>query len=123
MRYGHRLNMSIPPSAAAEFHSGPWPDRVVIRVKSAAAAMAPPTASVAGGPLAYQRPPPHPGSWRLAQPSLSTVLDSLGTALTAYQSLTSKLVDGSPPDPEALAELERLRGISDRDSAVHKAIS
>jgi hypothetical protein len=34
MRYGHRLNTSIPPSVAeAEFPSEPWPKGVVIRIK------------------------------------------------------------------------------------------
>jgi hypothetical protein len=66
------------------------------------------------------RPPP--SAWSRAQPGPSTVQDPLNTALTEYQSPNSTVVDNTPPDPVALAELERLRGIAKKDEEVHKAL-
>jgi hypothetical protein len=50
------------------------------------------------------------------------VSDPQGSALTGYESPNAILVDNTPPDLEALAELERLRGSSGRDEEVHKAL-
>jgi hypothetical protein len=121
MRYGHRLNTSIPPWAAeAEFPPEPCPDRIVVRVKSAAPMVTSPVASLADGPPSQPSPP---GSWGRAQPGPSSVFDPPGTALSGYASPNSTLVDDFPPDPEALAELAHMRGFSGRDEDVHKAIN
>jgi hypothetical protein len=47
----------------------------------------------------------------------------LNTALTGDQPANSTVVDNTRPDPTALAELERLPGISENDEEVHKPLS
>jgi hypothetical protein len=63
------------------------------------------------------------GAWGKAQPGPAAVPDPFRTSLTGYGSPNEKAVDDAPAGPAALAELERIRGITERDSVVHKAIS
>jgi hypothetical protein len=42
--------------------------------------------------------------------------------LTGYQSPKTTVVDNTPPDRAALADLDRLRGVAERDEELHKAL-
>jgi hypothetical protein len=46
----------------------------------------------------------------------------LNTDLTGYQSPNSTVVDNTPRDPTELADLDRLRGISEKNEEVQKAL-
>jgi hypothetical protein len=123
MRYGHAVNTDVPEDPdEAEFPDEPWPDDVIIRIKShpGPQTVANPTAvggagdsSGTGGPTSWVGP---------ALGSAPTI-SAAAAGLSGYSSANrSRLVEGQPEEPPD-EELQRFRGITQKDNLVHALIS
>jgi hypothetical protein len=125
MRYGHTVNSSIPEDQnEAEFPPHPWPDRVVIRIKSQAA------------PKALLAPLPAGGDPRGSPPASGLPLTWTGLALgqaapisadaaarTGYRSANeSRQAEGQEEESQD-EEVLRLRGQTKANEEVHKGLS
>jgi hypothetical protein len=122
MRYGHTVNSDIPEDVAqAESPDEPWPERVVIRIKSLAPPQVPAALlSVGGSPLPSA--PDSPLGWRGAPLGQAQQISADASGLIGYDSQnqgTENLQMEAPQDPE----LPRVRGESMINEEVHKLIS
>jgi hypothetical protein len=122
MRFGHSINSAIPDDAnEAEFPPTPWGDRVTIRVKSQASPSPPSSPLPVGdGSLDPPSAPGLPTAWKgptLGQaPPISADAAELANYHSPYQTVAA---DQEPED----WELQRLRGISCSDAAIHTLVS
>jgi hypothetical protein len=122
-RYGNSVNSAIPADPnEAEFPPTPWPEEVVIRIKSHPPMPDPPTPALVGGaPLAL--PPLDPTVWHGPALGQAQPISADAASLVNYQSANSiRTVDvqeEDPTDPQLLA----LRGESEGDQLVHQMIS
>jgi hypothetical protein len=124
MRYGHAVNMSIPENPGeAEFPVAPWPHRVVIRIKSAAAPqMLLATLPVGGDPCESSSAPGLPSAWKGPALGQASPISADAAALTGYKSQNESLqADGQEDEPQDTGVL-MLRGESDPDVEVHKLL-
>jgi hypothetical protein len=123
MRHGHRINTEIPEDPdQAIFPNLPWPERVVIRIKSQAPPQIPAAPLPAGGnplPLVSGSP----SGWQGVALGQAQPISADASGLVGYNS-PNQGQDGSkmgdlPPDPELL----RFRGEDKKDEEVHSIIS
>jgi hypothetical protein len=127
MAYGHTVNTDIPEDVnEAEFPPEPWPERVIIRIKSQAPPQIPAAPLPAGD--GSQEPPSAPGSpsgWKGVALGQAQPISADASGLVGYHSqydganVPEGIEEEIPPDPELL----RLRGEAKRDKEVHSLIS
>jgi hypothetical protein len=124
MRSGHRMNTDIPEDPdQAIFPDLPWPERVMIRIKSQA-----PPPQVPAAPLPAGGGPSSSASglssgWQGVALGQAQAISADASGLVDYTS-PNQGQDGSkigdlPPDPD----LVRVRGEDTKDEEVHKIIS
>jgi hypothetical protein len=123
MRYGRSVNTAIPEDPnEAEFPPTPWPDEVIIRVKSQASPGSPAALlSVDGSP--GPSAPDSPSAWKgpaLGQaPPISADAAGLADYTSPYSARTVEGQQGESTDEELL----RLRGETKINDEVHMIIS
>jgi hypothetical protein len=123
MRYGHSVNSDIPEDPnEAEFPPTPWPERVVIRIKSQAPPQIPTALlSVDGSPAPSA--PDSPSGWKGSALGQSPPISADAAALVGYHSqYESRPADQGEeedqPDPEVL----KIRGEAMKNEEVHGVI-
>jgi hypothetical protein len=123
MRYGHSVNTSIPADPnEAEFPDEPWPNDVIIRIKSQASPQVPAAPLPAGGPQGPSAPG-LPSGWQ--GPALGTAppISPQAASLANYSSPHSaRTVEGQKEDPPE-ENLQQFRGVSQKNQLVHSIIS
>jgi hypothetical protein len=125
MVFGHSINSDIPAdSNEAEFPPEPWPERVVIRVKSQAAPQVQ-AAPLPAGDGSQSSAPGLLSGWQGVALGQAQPISADASGLVGYHSqyqgvdVPKGIEEGLPPDPELL----RLRGEVKRDEEVHMLIS
>jgi hypothetical protein len=124
MKYGHVVNSSIPADPnEAEFPPTPWPDEVMIVVKSKNPVQSSPAIASVGGPSLVPPAPAPPSSWQGPALGQASPISADASGLVGYQSSNNiRTVEGQeeiPIDPELL----RIRGEARGDLEVHQMIS
>jgi hypothetical protein len=122
MRYGHSVNSSIPADPnEAEFPDEPWPDAVIIRVKSHAVPQ-PPAAPL---PADGSNPPVagSPAGWTGPDLGYAPLISAAASGLSGYTSVNkSRTVEGQTEEPPDEG-LQQFRGVSQKDDLVRSIIS
>jgi hypothetical protein len=123
MMYGHAVNTSIPEDPEeAVFPDEPWPNEVIIRIKSHPGVSVP-AASVAVGGSGSSPSSGIPIGW--AGPALGNAspISAAVSGLSGYISVNqTRTVEGQPDEPPDEG-LQQFRGISQKDHLGHAMIS
>jgi hypothetical protein len=122
MRYGHTINSGIPDDVdQAIFPDLPWPERVVIRIRSQAPPPSPAAPLPVGGTPALLAPGPSTG-WRGAALGQAQPISADAAGLAGYNSPNQgqgSPPEDLPPDPSLLA----FRGETKKNEEIHAIIS
>jgi hypothetical protein len=122
MRRGHRIHSAIPDDVSqAIFPDLPWPERVVIRIKSQAPPQVPAAPLPAGGTPALPAPG-LPSGWKGAALGQAQPISADASGLVGY--ISPNQGQGSPqgdlpPEPALLS----LRGEDKKNEEIHALIS
>jgi hypothetical protein len=123
MRYVHAINTDIPENPEdAEFPDEPWPEDVIIRIKSHPGQPAPagPTSvGGTGGSSASGVPIGWAGPALGSAPAISAAASGLSGYISVNQARTVEGQAELPPDEG----LQQFRGLTQKDSLVHALIS
>jgi hypothetical protein len=126
MRYGHTVNTEIPEDVnEAEFPQEPWPERVVIRIKSQTVPQIPAAPLPAAGDPQSPLAPGAPSGWKGAALGQAQPISTDASGLVGYHSqydganVPKGIEEKIPTNPELL----RLRGEVKRDEEVHMLVS
>jgi hypothetical protein len=124
MRYGHTVNSAIPEDPnEAEFPDEPWPDDVMIRIKSHPSLQVPPTALFAGDPSQASPPSGPPTGWQGPALGQAQPISADAAGLVDYTSANvTRTVEGQQEEPPD-EELQAFRGESKKDHLIHAMIS
>jgi hypothetical protein len=123
MRYGHSVNTDIPEDPnEAEFPDEPWPEDVVIRIRShpgLPALTGPTSADGTGG----TSPSSAPTSWIGLALGTAPTISAAAAGLNDYGSFNrSRTVEGQAEEPPDEG-LQQFRGLTQKDHLVHAIIS
>jgi hypothetical protein len=116
MKYGHQIDAELPEGQGlGRFEPEPWGFEADVWIKT-------------NDEIASTTPVPvqtQPFGWRGAPLGQAPAISQSEAGLEGYVSPNAGLAPSgqAPPDADAMAELERLRGWSECDQAVHSVIS
>jgi hypothetical protein len=123
MRYGHSVNSDIPEDPEeADFPDEPWPEDVVIRIKSH------PGPQASTGPVSVDGagtlpPSGAPSSWIGPALGSAPMISPAAAGLEGYGSFNrSRTVEGQTEEPPDEG-MQQCRGLSQKDHLVHAMIS